>query len=273
MLDVKDLTPTIGSEVSADPEKLLSGAYADELRELLIARGAIVMRGIDFDDDQLRTFAQTMGELRMGTVYEQENNGMLKIVDIPGAYFWHIDGTYTGIPPFATVLAPRVVAPVGGGTEFANLYAAFDDLPADEQEYLKTLEVVHSVEAAHRYAVPEQTVEEFERFLRPEYRHTQPLVWQHSSGRCSLVIGVTASHVIGMHPADSYELLDRLLAHVTQEKYVYRHEWAMGDLCMWDNTGTMHRARPFDLASGRLNHRFTLEGFEPVRAPATAATA
>ena len=273
MLDVTNLTPTLGSEVAVDPEKLLSGMYADELRELLIARGAIVMRGIDFDDDQLRTFAQTMGELRMGTVYEQENNGMLKIVDIAGSYFWHIDGTYTGIPPFATVLAPRVVAPVGGGTEFANLYAAFDDLPADEQEYLKTLEVVHSVEASNRYAVPEQTVEHFERFQRPEYRHTQPLVWQHASGLCSLFIGVTASHVIGMHPADSYELLERLLAHATQDKYVYRHEWAMGDLAVWDNTGSMHRVRPFDLASGRLMHRFTLEGFEPVRAPQAVATA
>jgi alpha-ketoglutarate-dependent taurine dioxygenase len=269
VLDVTNLTPTIGSEVSADPEALLSGAYADELREVLVARGVIAMRGIDFDDDQLRAFSQSMGELRMGTVYEQENDGMLKIVDIPGAYFWHIDGTYTGIPPFATVLAPRVVAPEGGDTEFANTYAAFDDLPTDEQEYLKTLEVVHSVEASNRYASPEQTVEHFEKFL--DYRHTQPLVWQHASGRCSLFIGFTASHVIGMHPADSHELLQRLIAHATQDKYVYRHRWAMGDLVMWDNTGTMHRVRPFDLASGRLMHRFTLEGFEPVRAPAAAA--
>lgn len=265
MLDVKHLTPSIGSEVVADPDKLLSGAYSDELRELLIARGVVAIRGIEFDDAQLRTFSESMGELRMGTVYEQENNGMLKIVDIPGAYFWHIDGTYTGVPPFATVLAPRVVAPEGGDTEFASTYAAFEDLPADEQEYLKTLEVVHSVQASNRYAAPEQTVEHFEKFL--DYRHTQPLVWQHGSGRCSLVIGGTASHVIGMHPADSYDLLQGLLTHATQDKFVYKHEWAMGDLIMWDNTGTMHRVRPFDLASGRLMHRFTLEGFEPVHGP------
>jgi alpha-ketoglutarate-dependent taurine dioxygenase len=124
---------------------------------------------------------------------------------------------------------------------------------------------VHSVEAANRNAVPEKTVEGFEQFL--SYRHTQPLVWQHGSGRCSLVIGGTASHVIGMHPADSYDLLQGLLTHATQDKFVYKHEWAMGDLIMWDNTGTMHRVRPFDLASGRLMHRFTLEGFEPVHGP------
>ena len=262
MLDATDLTPTIGSEVAADTGKVLSGVYADELRELLIERGVIAMRGIDFDDEQLRAFSKSMGELRMGTVYEQENDGMLKIIDIAGAYFWHIDGTYAGIPPFATVLVPRVLAPEGGGTQFANTYAAYEDLPADQQEYLKTLEVVHSVESANRDAIPEQTVEHFEKFLG--YRHAQPLVWQHTSGRCSLIIGATASHVVGMHPADSHELLQRLLAHATQDKYVYRHQWAMGDLVMWDNTGTMHRVRPFDLASGRLMHRFTLEGFEPV---------
>jgi alpha-ketoglutarate-dependent taurine dioxygenase len=61
--------------------------------------------------------------------------------------------------------------------------------------------------------------------------------------------------------------------HATQDKYVYRHEWEMGDLVMWDNTGTMHRVRPFDLSAGRLMHRFTLEGYEPVRAPAHAVTA
>ena len=265
MLDVTHLTPTIGAEVVTDADALLSGAHADELRGLLVARGVIAIRGIDFDDDQLRAFSQSMGDLRMGTVYEQEHDGMLKIVDIAGTYFWHIDGTYTGIPPFGTVLVPRVVAPEGGSTEFASTYAAFDDLPADEQEYLKTLEVVHSVEAANRNAVPEKTMEGFEQFLG--YRHTQPLVWQHRSGRCSLVIGATASHVIGMHPADSHELLQRLLTHATQDKYVYRHEWAMGDIVMWDNTGTMHRVRPFDLASGRLMHRFTLEGFEPIHAP------
>jgi alpha-ketoglutarate-dependent taurine dioxygenase len=271
VLDVKDLTPTIGSLVSVDPDTLLSGACATELRELLVQRGVIAMRGVDFDDAQLRAFTETMGELRMGTVYEQENNGMLKIVHIPGSYFWHIDGTYTGVLPFATVLTPRVVAPEGGSTEFANTYAAFEDLPADEQEYLKTLEVVHSVEASNRFAAPEQSPEHFAQFL--DYRHTQPLVWQHESGRCSLVVGFTASHVIGMHVAESYELLQRLLVHATQDKYVYRHEWEMGDLVMWDNTGTMHRVRPFDLSAGRLMHRFTLEGYEPVRAPAHAVTA
>ena len=51
----------------------------------------------------------------------------------PGTFFWHMDGTYEEVPPFATVLTPRVLAPKGGQTEFANNYAAYEDLPESEK--------------------------------------------------------------------------------------------------------------------------------------------
>jgi alpha-ketoglutarate-dependent taurine dioxygenase len=76
-----------------------------------------------------------------------------------------------------------------------------------------------------------------------------------------------------MHPAESRELIDRLLAHATQERYVYRHTWELGDLVLWDNTGTMHRVRPYDASRGRLLHRFTLEGIEPVTSAARLSPA
>lgn len=263
MLTTIDLTPTIGSEVVVDAQALLAGAHADDFRELLIRRGALVMRNMDLSDDELRTFTGTIGAVRHGAI--QEENGMLKVVHIPGSFFWHVDGTYTAMPPFATVLAARVVAPEGGDTEFANTYAAFDDLPADEQEYLSTLNVVHTMKAAHNYAVPEPSVERFQSWQG--HRGVRPLVWRHKSGRRSLVIGATASHIEGLHFSDSTELLQRLLAHTTQEKYVYKHKWALGDVVIWDNTGTMHRVRPFDLASGRKLHRFAVEGTEPLATP------
>ncbi len=87
-----------------------------------------------------------------------------------------------------------------------------------------------------------------------------------ASGRRSLVIGSSVSHVLDMHVADSYELLQRLVNHATQDKYVYRHEWRMGDAVMWDNTGTMHRVRPYDISEGRLLLRTTVEGIEPLPA-------
>jgi alpha-ketoglutarate-dependent taurine dioxygenase len=268
VLKTTDLTPAIGSEVAIGADALVSGDHAGEIRELLVRRGVLVMRDLKLDDDQLRQFTGSIGTMRQGALHE--NKGMLKVVHSPGSFFWHVDGTYTAMPPFATVLAPRVIAPEGGNTEFANTYAAFDDLPADEQEYLSTLEVVHTMKAAHNYAVPEPTVEHFQTWQG--HRGTRPLVWQHKSGRRSLVIGATASHIVGMHFADSHDLLQRLLMHTTQDKYVYRHQWKMGDVVIWDNTGTMHRVRPFDPESGRQLHRFAVEGNEPLEmAPRPAA--
>jgi alpha-ketoglutarate-dependent taurine dioxygenase len=84
------------------------------------------------------------------------------------------------------------------------------------------------------------------------------------SGRKSLVLGATASHVEGMEPDESQELLNHLMEQATQPHLVYQHEWQVGDLVIWDNTGTMHRVVPYSADSGRMMHRTTLVGEEPL---------
>jgi alpha-ketoglutarate-dependent taurine dioxygenase len=97
-------------------------------------------------------------------------------------------------------------------------------------------------------------------------QRSHPLVWHHKSGRKSLVLSTSGAYIEGMHPAESHDVLQRLMAHTTQDKYVYRHKWQLGDLVIWDNTGAMHRVLPFDKESGREFHRFTLNGEEPITA-------
>lgn len=277
-LNAVELKPKIGSELKADAATLLSGAHASEIRALLVRRGVLIVRGIDLSDEQQRGFTRSLGDLRLGSTRKEGDEGLMKVTMdkavnpeyaeyFPGTFFWHMDGSYDAVPPFATVLSPRVLAPAGGQTEFANNYAAFEDLPKAEQQYLETLKVVHTMQAAMFPAIPNATLRDFQNWLNfPERIH--PLVWRHKSGRKSLVLSTSASHVVGMHPADSRALLDRLMAHATQDQYVYRHEWRMGDLLMWDNTGTMHRVRPYDTDCGRELHRFTLNGEEPIDAAA-----
>jgi alpha-ketoglutarate-dependent taurine dioxygenase len=89
-----------------------------------------------------------------------------------------------------------------------------------------------------------------------------PLVWKHRSGRKSLVLGSTASHVVGLDRRASATLLCRLREWATQPQFVYQHKWTIGDLIIWDNTGTMHRALAYPLDSGRMMHRTTLLGEE-----------
>jgi alpha-ketoglutarate-dependent taurine dioxygenase len=90
-----------------------------------------------------------------------------------------------------------------------------------------------------------------------------PLVWTHKSGRKSLVLGATARHITDIDYTRSAELLVRLRDWATQPQFTYRHKWTVGDLVIWDNTGTMHRATPYDPTSGRLLQRTKLEGEEP----------
>ncbi|HEX7855558.1 MAG TPA: TauD/TfdA family dioxygenase [Sphingobium sp.] len=274
LLSVTDLSPRIGSEIAIDADTLLGGGHAGEIRALLVRRGVIVIRDIGLDDDQLRAFARTMGDLRLGTVKKEGDEGLLKVTmdekENPeyakfffGSQLWHMDGTYEEVPPFATMLTPRVLSNTGGNTLFTNNYAAYEDLPEEEKAFLDGLTVVHTMQAALFPAKRDCTPEEFAMWSGyPARRH--PLVWHHRSGRKSLVLSTSASHIVGMDPTDSHDLLQRLMAHATQPHYVYRHQWRMGDLLMWDNTGTMHRVLPFDQASGRRLHRCTLNGEEPI---------
>ena len=274
-IDKLDLTPRIGSEMGVSKEALLSGAHAAEIRDLLVERGVLIARDIHFTDEEQRAFARTLGDLRLGTVKQEGDEGLMKVTFDEkvnpeyarfffGSQLWHMDGTYEEIPPFATILTPRVLSATGGETHFANNYAAYDDLPDAEKAELDRLQVVHTMQAALFPAKRDCTVEEFALWHSYPNR-VHPLVWRHKSGRKSLVLSTSASHVVGMHPADSVYLLQRLMVHATQDRYVYRHQWRMGDLLIWDNTGTMHRVLPFPPESGRQLHRFTLNGEEPVR--------
>lgn len=285
------LSPRMGSDVTISKDALLSGALAGDIRALLDARGVLLIRGLHASDDDLRAIARTLGELRVGsakrgadgaTLTEGEG-GVLKVsLDerinpqyarfLMGNHLWHMDGTYEEIPPLATLFTPHRLSREGGDTMFANTYAAYEDLPAAEQERLSGLRVVHTMQAALFPAKRDCTPEEFAVWSSYPQR-THPLVWHHRSGRKSLVLSTSGAYVEGMHPAESHDLLQRLMAHATQAQYIYRHKWRMGDLVIWDNTGAMHRVMPFDKDSRREFHRCTLNGEEPVTAPRPAPAA
>jgi len=284
MLETVDLAPAIGSELRIGKAELLSGAHRDAIRAALVARGALVIRALHLNDEELRTVARTLGDLRIGgskrgsdgKTLSEGDGGVLKVSLDPtvnpeyarflfGNQLWHMDGTYEPVPPFATMFTPHALSHQGGDTLFCSTYAAFEDLPAEEQRFLEGLSVVHTMQAALFPGKRDCSPEEFAVWASYPQR-THPLVWQHKSGRKSLVLSTSASHVVGMHHAESHDLLQRLMHHATQPHYCYRHQWQLGDLAIWDNTGCMHRATPFEEGSAREFHRCTLNGEEPVTA-------
>ena len=285
-LETVALSPRMGSQVMIDKADLLSGAYAKEIRALLDQRGVLLFRGLAPDDDELRAIARTLGDLRIGAskrgadgkVLNEGDEGLLKISLDPkvnpdyarfliGNHLWHMDGTYEEIPPLATLFTPYRLSKTGGDTCFANTYAAFEDLPDSEKARLEKLRVMHMMSAALYPAKRDCTPEEYALWYSyPQRLH--PLVWHHRSGRKSLVLSTSGAYIEGIHPIESHDLLQDLMRHATQDKYVYQHKWQLGDLVIWDNTGAMHRVLPFDAESGREFHRCTLNGEEPITATA-----
>lgn len=268
-LSAREINPRIGTEVHADKATLLSGERAGALRELLEQRGVLVFPKIDFTNDEQVAFTETLGTLATEMKGEQLYNVTLdKTVNkgadyLKGSLYWHLDGTMNDVPILASLLLSKVLPNNGGGdTEFCNTYAAYDDLPDEDKQAYEQLRVMHSTWTTLLYYEPEPELRMLQQMMSIGEREL-PLVWKHGSGRKSLVLGCTAGHVVGMDRAESIELLVRLREWATQPQFVYRHVWSVGDLVMWDNTGTMHRARPYDADSGRLLQRTKLAGEEP----------
>jgi alpha-ketoglutarate-dependent taurine dioxygenase len=180
-----------------------------------------------------------------------------------GNFHWHIDGATQEVPQKATLLTARAVDPAGGDTEFANTYAAYESLSDAERSEIAGLQVIHSFAHAQSLANPDATDEQRASWDRVAAR-VHPLVWTRRSGRRSLLLGATAAEVVGWPTPEGRALLDRLLAWATQPRFTLRHSWRVGDLVIWDNTGMLHRALPFEPSSVRLMHRTTLQREEPV---------
>ena len=267
MLEAFDLSPSTGTEIKTDRDTLLHGTGAADIRDLLEKRGVLVFREMHLTGEQQVAFARTLGEVeKLGkdgifkvTLDKREN---FAAEYLRGSFYWHIDGAMDDVPTRASLLTARKLSESGGETHFANTYAAYDALPEDEKQRLEKLRVVHLFENSQRMVDPEISYEELLRWRTVRVPKTHPLVWRHRSGRKSLVLGASASHVEGMAYEEGRDLLCRLRDWATQPDRVYTHHWRLGDLIIWDNTGTMHRVTPYALDSGRMMHRTTLVGEE-----------
>jgi taurine dioxygenase len=155
---------------------------------------------------------------------------------------FHSDLSYLPQPGRVSVLYAVELPRVGGATQWCNCYAAYDAL-TDE---LKTR--LRGLRAVHRHPIDQQnhpgTV------THPVFR-THP-----ETGRQSLFISPQFTRsIIGLEPTESHALLDALFAHMTQLRFVWTHEWRLGDVVMWDNRPTMHRREPFPASERRLLKR------------------
>ncbi len=156
---------------------------------------------------------------------------------------WHTDSSFRQKSSTWSLLHARIVPPEGGDTYFADTRAAYDALPEAMKNKLAGLVAEHSIWHSRSQRGGYVPSEE-ERAARPPAQH--PLVRRHpGSGRNALFIASHASHIVGWRREEGRALLDELLAFATQPRFVYQHKWRLGDLVIWDNRCTMHRASSF----------------------------
>jgi len=275
---IKAITPTVGLEIiGMTANQLVEPDTAAEAQHALDEHGVVVYREVNISDEQLLAFSRLLGKLVVQPTGEHHYPEIQTITLDPaktnallasyrqGNFHWHIDGAIDEYPQKATLLTARAVDPAGGDTEFANTYAAYAALTDDERAQIADLQVVHSFAHAQALANQDATEDQRRSWDRVPAR-VHPLVWTRSNGRRSLLLGATAAEIVDWPAAKGRALLERLLDWSTQPQFTLRHKWRKGDLVMWDNTGMLHRALPFEPTSVRLLHRTTLVGEEPVAA-------
>ena len=278
-ITVTPLTATFAARIDgADITGPLDAAAWQTIRAAFEEHSVLLIRGQPLDDEQQIAFSRRFGNLEItrsmnpaaGTPFARQSNLDIKTgAVIPpddrrmvyqlANMLWHSDSSFKPVPSLCSLLSGRIVPPEGGATEFASARAAYPSLPESLRRRVERAVAVHDFSWSRDQVRPGFYTAE-ERAVYPPVRH--PLVRANPvNGRRSLFLGAHASHVEGLPLDEGRALLRALLDHVTQARFVYRHEWEAGDLVIWDNRCVLHRATPYDTARHqRLMQRTTVSG-------------
>jgi taurine dioxygenase len=271
---IEPLTCAIGAElIGVD---LAEAAHDDELfarvRAALLRYRVLFLRDQQISRADHAAFASRFGELEDHPVAPShpDHPGLVLIYKNPESPVdryenaWHTDATWREAPPMGCVLRCVECPPVGGDTMWANMALAYERLSDEIKTKIANLHASHSIEASFGAAMPTEK----RLALKAQYPDAEhPVVRTHpETGRKALYLNPNRmEQVVGLDRAESDALLDALTVHATQPEYQYRHKWRRGDILIWDNRCTMHKANAdYPAGSRRFMHRLILEGTVPV---------
>lgn len=279
-LKTNPIHPVLGAEASGvDLTTPLSKADHQAINAAMNEYAVLVFRGQSLSAQQQLAFAQSFGPLDIGLkrVFKRperlEDERLIDIsnVDAQGHIaqrdsaknlsnfanqLWHSDSSFMN-PRAAYSMLYSVINPSwGANTEFADLRHAYDTLDARTQAEIQNLQAEH-------YALHTRILLGDDAYTDAQKKEIPPAIWplvdtHPGSGRKVLFVGVHARQIIGWPTAESRMYLQDLLEHATQRSNVYVHEWAPGDLVIWDNRSTLHRGRRYDLNERRELRRTTI---------------
>jgi taurine dioxygenase len=274
---IAPLSEHTGVEVhGVDLTRPMDAALRVRLNQAFVQRSVLVVRDQHLSPQQLLEAVQLFGE-----VFPQHNT-RFALPECPQIHYisnqdfypdgkryipgegYHTDHSNAVEPPKATVLHAVTLPDRGGDTQFVNMQRAYDALPDAMQRRIDGMQALHVYQSrfserklmalteAARAAVPDGVL--------------HPLVRTHpENGRKSIYLNpIRTEGIVGMPEADALALLDELLAHATQPRFEYRHQWRQGDLVMWDNRCLLHKANgDYDMGQVRYLYRIMLKGDAP----------
>ena len=277
-LRLRELKPGFGAEIldldlaTAPPEA------ADQVVQAFHQHGAVVLRDQTLRPEDLLAFVARFGQPEGHTLQDFTLPGFPNIYVLSnrevggkpiGAHNdgvgWHTDYSYKAEPVMCTMLYALEVPPEGSDTLLADLCAAWDALPPGRQDELDGLVLHHS----YRHFMENRewgrmTLSDEIRAANPDVFH--PLVRTHpADGRKALWVSTgTVTEIVGMPNPQGLELIDELVEFATQDQFVYRHKWRVGDVLVWDNRCTLHTGTLYDdTRYFRLMHRLWAKGDQP----------
>src|SRR5438067_5614970 len=290
----RQIGPCFAAEVEGiDMTRPLSPDEVKAIHAAMDRYAVLVFHGQAIDDAQQLAFTRSLGEIELavGTSLRAPNEYRLPttFADVSnldqhhqvfarddrrrlfaiGNRLWHSDSSFKTIPAMYSLLHARRIPSRGGNTEFADMRSAYDALDEETRRDIEDLVCEHSqIFSRQQLGFTDFTDDERARFapVRQRLVRTHP-----STGRRSLYLSSHAGGIVGWPVPEARAFLRDLVEHATQRQFVYAHTWRVGDLVMWDNRRTMHRARPFPAHEPRDMRRTTLVG-TPTMPQATATS-
>jgi taurine dioxygenase len=249
LFEVKPLTPLIGAEiVGVDLREPITPELQAELHRALLEWKVIFFRNQPITSEQQLAFARLWGELEVHPFYKIEQGQPKEIVrfardkkNAGSENVWHADVTFRTNPAKAAVLRMIEAPPVGGDTIWADMAAAYDNLPGDVKERIQGLTALHDFTPAFSHLLTEEELAARQAEF-PAVEH--PVVRTHpETGRKTLFVNPSfTTRIVGLDPDESEELLQYLFRQAHVPEYQVRFRWEPNAIAFWDNRATQHYA-------------------------------
>lgn len=279
-LHFRPLSDAIGAEImGVDLSRPIELEVFAEIRRVWLDHNIVLFRGQDMSPEEQIRFSRYWGEIELHTASDYHmlghpevfiNSNIVKDGKPIGAQksgrVWHSDSQFLAVPSSATILHAREVPPDEGDTQYANMYRAYEALPTATKQRIVGLHGTYSrvkswaINYPHRKPLTEE-----QKAALPDVTH--PIVRTHpETGRKALYIGSLDElvEIVGVPIDEGKALARELFEFSIRDRFVHTHRWRVGDVIVWDNRCSLHRALPFDEDKHRrLMHRTTIKGDKP----------